>query len=119
MLVCCNQKVQHAEGHLDFGGQLEVGAIEIQTETDLSLHIILVQLYQHFVGAFGLFFLVGNQVQTVLYTANDVDAYIVHSGGFEFEQQGQIQIYRLNASLFVVFSDVVGELIGEHSFSEG
>ena len=86
------QKVQHAEAHFDLSGQLEISAIKVQTKADLPLQIVFVELDQHLIGAFGLLLLVGDQVQAVLYTTDNINADIVHSGRFDFESLGRIQV---------------------------
>ena len=72
-----NQKINHAERHFHFGGEFEICAVEVQTEAHLTLKVVLVEFYQHFVGALGLFLLIGNQVQAILHASNDINAHIV------------------------------------------
>ena len=92
-IVLGDEHVEEAERHLEFGGEFEIGAVEIEADADLRLHVVGVEFEHHFAEFRRFLLLGGNHVEGVLAAGDHVGADVVqHPRRLVLEQNGQIQI---------------------------
>ena len=72
-LILRHQHIDEAEGHLQFGGEFEIGAVEVQADTHLCLYIMRIQLEFH-ITCGSVLLLSGNHIEAILSAGDNVSA---------------------------------------------